>query len=153
MKNFVQKPKSIEPRSLRSALVTEYMATQLITFTPETDIDTVINTLLDRGITGAPVLNDQKEVVGLIDDKDCLNVLVHDAYHNQPGPPQHTVSAYMSNVMRTISDNTDIVEAANIFLRTPYKRLLVLDKSGKLVGQVSRRDILRAIREMKVTTW
>jgi predicted transcriptional regulator len=105
MKNFVQKPKATEPRSLRSAPVTQYMATQLITFTPETAIDTVINTLLDRGITGAPVLNDQKEVVGLIDDKDCLNVLVHDAYHNQPGPPQHTVSAYMSNVMRTISDS------------------------------------------------
>ena len=152
MKNFIQKPKAAESRSLRSAPVTQYMATQLITFTPETDIDTVINTLLDRGITGAPVLNDQKEVVGLIDDKDCLNVLVHDAYHNQPGP-QNTVSAYMSNVMRTISVDTDIVEAANIFLRTPYKRLLVLDHNGKLVGQVSRRDILRAIRELKSTTW
>lgn len=152
MKNFVQKPRPPEPRKLTGAPITDYMARNLITFKPDTEIDAVISTLLDRGISGAPVLNDQGEIVGLIDDKDCLGVLVQDAYHNQPGSVT-TVSAYMSNVMRTIGVDADIIDAANIFLRTPYKRLLVVDNSGKLVGQVSRRDILRAIREMKSTTW
>lgn len=152
MKNFVQKPKPAESRTLQGPPVTDYMARNLITFKPETEIDTVIRTLLDKGISGAPVLNDNGEVVGLIDDKDCLSVLVQDAYHNQPGSVT-TVSAYMSNVMRTISIDSDIIDAANIFLRTPYKRLLVVDHAGKLVGQVSRRDILRAIGEMKSTTW
>ena len=151
MKNFVQKPRPPESRALKGAPITQYMATNLITFSPDTEIDVVISTLLERGITGAPVLNEHKEVVGLIDDKDCLNVLVHDAYHNQPG--RTTVEAYMTNVMRTISVDADIIDAANIFLRTPYKRLLVIDHAEKLVGQVSRRDILRAIQEMKSTTW
>ncbi len=151
MKNFVQKPKPPESRTLQGAPITQYMARQLITFRPDSEIDTVINTFLEKGITGAPVLNDQKEIVGLIDDKDCLGVLFQDAYHNQPG--RTTVDAYMSNVMRTISVDADIIDAANIFLRTPYKRLLVVDHAGKLVGQVSRRDILRAIQEMKSTTW
>ena len=152
MKNFTQKPKPPESRTLQGASITKYMVTNLVTFRPETEIDTVINTFLERGITGAPVLNENNEIVGLIDDKDCLSVIVQDAYHNQPGG-KTTVDAYMSNVMRTISVDADVIDAANIFLRTPYKRLLVVDHNGKLAGQVSRRDILRAIQDMKNTTW
>jgi len=152
MKNFVQKPKAPESRTLVGAPITKYMVTNLITFRPDTEIETVINTFLEKGITGAPVLNDQKEIVGLIDDKDCLTVMVQDAYHNQPGG-KSTVENYMSNVMRTISVDADVIDAANVFLRTPYKRLLVVDHNGRLAGQVTRRDILRAITDMKSTTW
>lgn len=152
MKNFVQKPKPPEPRSIKGAPITRYMVRNLITFRPDTEIDIVIDTFLERGITGAPVLNEQNEIVGLIDDKDCLGVLVQDAYHNQPGA-RSTVDAYMTNVMRTISEDADVIEAANIFLRTPYKRLIVVDHTGKLVGQVTRRDILRAVKDIKSTTW
>ncbi|HLF63079.1 MAG TPA: CBS domain-containing protein [Saprospiraceae bacterium] len=152
MKNFIQKPKPPESRSLKGAPISDYMVTNLITFRPDTEIDTVINTFLEKGITGAPVLNENKEIVGLIDDKDCLSIIVQDAYHNQPGG-KATVDVYMTNVMRTISVDADVIDAATIFLRTPYKRLLVIDHNGKLVGQVSRRDILRAIKDMKATTW
>jgi predicted transcriptional regulator len=152
MKNFTQKPKPAESRSLQGAPITKYMVTNLITFRPDTEIDTVINTFLEKGITGAPVLNENKEIVGLIDDKDCLTIIVQDAYHNQPGG-KNTVDAYMSNVMRTISVDADVIDAANVFLRTPYKRLLVVNHDGTLAGQVTRRDILRAIKDMKSTTW
>ena len=56
--------------------ITKYMATDLITFTPETDVMEVIRTFLKNKISGAPVLNEKKEVVGLIDDKDCLRLLI-----------------------------------------------------------------------------
>ena len=106
----------------------------------------VVDTLLKNKITGAPVLDDQKNVVGLIDDKDCLKVLFGGAYHNQP-VENNDVAHYMSNVMRTVSVHADIYEAAFIFLNSVYKRLLVVDDGGKLVGQISRRDILRAIHD------
>lgn len=152
MKNYVQKQKGPETRALQSAPVSDYMATNLITFRPDTDIDAVINTFLEKRISGAPVLNENKEIVGLIDDKDCLSVLLQDAYHNQPGG-KSTVDLYMTNVMRTISVDADIIDVANIFMRTPFRRLLVVDHDGKLVGQITRSDILRAIRDMKATTW
>jgi predicted transcriptional regulator len=152
MKNFVQKPRPPEPRSIKGAPVTDYMVRNLITFRPDTDIEVVINTFLEKQITGAPVLNEQNEIVGLIDDKDCLGVLVQDAYHNQPGA-KATAENYMTNVMRTIDMDADVIEAANIFLRTPYKRLLVVDHAGKLIGQVTRRDILRAVKDIRSTTW
>ena len=109
----------------------------------------MINTLLENKITGAPVLNDKNDVVGLIDDKDCLKVLFDGAYHNLPTPNRRVLN-YMTNVMRTVPDTADIYEVASIFLSTVYKRLLVVDDQGKLVGQISRRDILRAIHDIDV---
>lgn len=148
MKNFQQKAvENLPSHQVADApLVTDYMTKKLITFKPETAIMDVISTLLENRITGAPVLNDNKDVVGLIDDKDCLKVLFDSAYHNQP-VDNSTVSNYMSNVMRTVSVHADIYEVAFIFLNSVYKRLLVVDDSGKLVGQISRRDILRAIHD------
>ena len=132
--------------------VSKYMATDLITFKPETDIMEAIETLLEKRITGAPVLNEKREVVGMIDDKDCLHILVDSVYHNQP-VHKHTVGDYMTDVMRKITEDADIVDAANIFLSTKFKRLIVTDKVGRLKGQISRRDILRAIKDMDGSTW
>ena len=98
------------------------------------------------------MLNDSGEVVGLIDDKDCLHVLMSSAYNNHP-VGRDAVSDYMSNVMKSIDVDADILDAATIFTSTPYKRLIVQDKKGRLVGQISRRDVLRAIKELNATTW
>ena len=154
MKNFQQKPLGSAPKNLKleTPSVTEYMTRKLITFKPDTPMSEVIDTLLEKRITGAPVVNDKGELVGLIDDKDCLNMLVGGAYYNHP-VEKDTVSSYTSNVMKTISDKSSIVDVANIFLHTPYKRLLVMDDRGKLVGQISRRDILRAIKDLNMNTW
>jgi predicted transcriptional regulator len=153
MKNYKQNPdkKTQQKNVVKSESVTKYMAKNLITFTPDTDISEVIESLLDNRISGAPVLNKKGEVVGLIDDKDCLRVLIDGVYHNQP--ISNTVESYMTSVMKTISVDSDIIDVADIFLHSPFKRLLVLDTAGKLVGQVSRRDILRAIKIMNSTTW
>jgi predicted transcriptional regulator len=132
--------------------VTKFMTTNLITFMPDTDIISVIDTLLDNRITGAPVLNEKKELVGLIDDKDCLKVVVDRLYHNQP-VGSRTAKDYMTNVMKTISVDADVVDAASIFLESTYKRLLVIDDKGRLAGQVSRADILRAFRSLEGSNW
>lgn len=151
MKNYQQK--SVEPKKkkqeLNVAAITDYMvmAKKLITFTPDVEIMKAIETLLQNRITGAPVLNSKHEVIGLIDDKDCLRVLFDRFYHNQP-IRNNTVSHYMTNVMKTISVHADIIDVADVFLKSKYKRLLVVDDNGKLVGQISRRDILRAIKEL-----
>ncbi|HFA49342.1 MAG TPA: CBS domain-containing protein [Bacteroidetes bacterium] len=154
MKNFQQNAPDSGRKDLqlKPPKVTEYMVRKLITFKPSTPITEVIDSLLKNRITGAPVLNDNNEVVGMIDDKDCLNVLVSGAYYNHP-VAKDTVASYMSNVMKTIPVQSDIVEVANIFLHSKYKRLLVIGDDGKLVGQISRRDILRAIKDMDANTW
>ncbi|MEM7102832.1 MAG: CBS domain-containing protein [Bacteroidota bacterium] len=150
MKNFMQK--TIEDKGNQKAFnpapVTDYMtpADKLITFKPEMEVMDVVESLLSNKITGAPVLDSRNKLVGLIDDKDCLKVLFDVAYHNQP-VHNSSVQYYMSNVMKTIRDNANIMEVADTFLTTKYKRLLVVDGDGQLVGQISRRDILHAIKD------
>jgi len=132
--------------------ITKYMAKRLITFSARTELTEVIDSLLNNQISGAPVLNDEQEIVGVIDDKDCLRTLVDSVYHNVPIRKKQ-VKSYMTDVYKTISIDADIVDAANEFLKSNYKRLLVVDQKGKLKGQISRRDILRAIKDVNRTNW
>jgi predicted transcriptional regulator len=149
MKNFQNKliEEETPQDESQTPSVEEYMTRDLITFKEDTHINVVIKSLLDNRISGAPVLNDSGQVVGLIDDKDCLNVLFGNAYNRLP-TTSDTVSDYMSNVMKSITVNENILDVASVFISSPYKRLLVMDDNNKLVGQISRRDILRAINEL-----
>lgn len=149
MKNFLAKPPvsdKAKPGKLGGP-VSKYMATKLITFTPETPILDAITTLVRKRISGAPVLNSNREIVGMIDDKACLRILIDRAYHNLP-VRAHTVAQYMDKILKTIPLDTDILDVATIFLDSIYKRLLVVDAAGKLVGQISRSDALKAALEV-----
>lgn len=146
IKNYKQKEIDENPPA-KKRIVKDYMTSKLITFEPDTNILDIAKTMLKKRITGAPVLDKDGNIIGLIDDKDCLRIVVDTLYHNQP-IVSHTAKEYMSNVMKTVDINTEILEVANIFLSTPYKRLLVTDKEGKLRGNISRRDILRAIHDL-----
>ena len=150
MKNFKTKePVAGPPKASRlGGSVKDYMATNLITFRPDTRILDVINTLVQKKISGAPVLNERNEVVGMVDEKDCLRVLIERSYHNQP-VRDGVAADYMDSIMRSISVKSDILDVANIFIETNFKRLLIVDAQGKLVGQISRSDALRAIIDME----
>jgi CBS domain-containing protein len=132
--------------------VTKYMARDLITFKPDQEIQDAIDIMLDKRISGAPVLNEKKELVGMLSEKDCLRIIVDARYHNHPNS-KGIVSDYMSTNVKTISVDKDVVEVADQFLSTQFRRFPVVDDKGVLKGQVSRRDIMRATRELKGTTW
>lgn len=133
--------------------VTKYMvrASDLITFKPEQLIEEVIDVIIAKGISGAPVLDDKRKLVGIISEKDCLRIIVDQAYHNLPSSSRK-VSDYMTEKVKTLSSESDIVEAANEFLNTPVRRMPIVE-NGVMIGQISRRDILRASKNIKVTTW
>ena len=154
MVNFRPKlVKKDQQTSVKSyAPITEYMTRDLITFKRDTEINEVIDTLLEKGISGAPVLNDNNEIIGLIDDKDCLNVIVDSLYYDSP-VRKRIVDTYMTDIYKTISVDSDIVDVANKFLKSNFKRFLVVNDNGKLMGQISRIDILKAIQKVNRTNW
>lgn len=150
MKNYQQKSIEVKAQTQKfePPKVTKYMTSveNLITFHPDTEIAEVVDVLIENKISGAPVISSNAELVGLIDDKDCLKVLFDIAYHNKP-MINSTVADYMTSVMKSITIDANIVDVADTFLSTKYKRLLVVDEKGKLHGQISRRDILHAIHD------
>lgn len=131
--------------------VEKYMASDLITFTLEQDIQEVINVMIENEISGAPVMDDHDKLVGIITEKDCLKAIIDVAYHNQP-LSKSKVKDYMTKNPQTVSVENDVLDVANAFLKTHFRRFPVINK-GKLIGQVSRRDILKAANAIESTTW
>lgn len=123
----------------------------LITFSPNDDINKIIDIIIDKKISGAPVLDEGGKLVGIISEKDCLRIIVDQAYHNLPyNSPK--VSDYMTKNVKTLSPDSDVVEAATLFLDSPVRRMPVVD-NGTLIGQISRRDILRAAKNINPAQW
>jgi CBS domain-containing protein len=100
--------------------------------------------LLDHDISGAPVVDERGSLVGILSEKDCFRAALEASYHKEPSGE---VSSYMSSRVETIDANTDIVEVIELFVHSPYRRFPVLS-GGRLVGQISRRDVLRAIVDL-----
>ena len=134
-------------------LVTWYMvrSSDMITFHPDQTIQEVIDIIINKRISGAPVLDENRKLVGIISEKDCLKVIVDQAYHNLP-MSNRKVSDYMTAKVKTLSPDSNVVEAANEFLNTAIRRLPIVE-NGVLLGQVSRRDILKAAKNINATTW
>lgn len=103
--------------------------------------------MLKKKISGAPVLNEKGELIGMLSEVDCLRLLVDGLYNNEPRQMLN-VGDYMSTNIQTISSNSSIFDAANAFINHGFKRLPVVE-NGKLVGQISRVDVLKAVQEMR----
>jgi CBS domain-containing protein len=121
--------------------VADIMATQLITFAPDTNIHEAIHILLEQRISGAPVVDKDGALVGMLSKKDCLKITFSTSYHEDWGGP---VSDFMSAPVETLDADLDLVSAAEIFLKSHFRRFPVL-RHGRLVGLVSRYDILKAL--------
>jgi len=128
--------------------VTDYMATKLVTFPPDMDIRLAVNTLLKKKISGAPVLNNKGELVGMLSEVDCMRILIEAPYNQDPAHTKNKVEDYMSTRIKTISADKNIFDAAYEFVHSGYKRLPVVEDK-KLIGQISRVDVLRAIQRLE----
>ena len=129
---------------LKSIKVRDYMTTKLITFRPDIDVFQAIEILHDHSISGAPVIDSNGQMVGILSEGDCLKAIIKDIYYEEAGGK---VSDYMSTDIATIGPEDDIVDVAVEFQKQKRKRFPVLD-DGELVGQISQRDILRAVLEI-----
>lgn len=131
--------------------VSDYMTRNLITFKPEQSIIEVVEVLVKRGISGGPVINDNNELVGIISEGDCLKELSDARYHNHP-MEDVKVELHMVKNVETIDGEMNVLDAANKFLESKHRRFPILE-NGKLAGQISQSDILRAALELKGQTW
>lgn len=126
---------------LKSMLVADYMSRRVITLSPEQSVHDAIHVLLENQISGAPVVDENGQLKGMFSESDCLKGALEASYHDTE---IGTVSEYMTLDLQTVSGQTSILDAAEIFLADHRRRLPVVD-DGKLVGQISRRDLLRAM--------
>jgi len=121
--------------------VRDIMRTDLLRLSPETEINAALRELLQNNISGAPVVDADGNLIGVLSQKDCLRAALDAHYHHAWGGP---VSTYMSSPVETLEPNLALVNAAHFFTNSQYRRFPVLEEN-RLVGQISRVDVLKAL--------
>jgi CBS domain-containing protein len=127
----------------KTPVARDIMKTGLVTVGPEDSILAAAQKLVKHHLSGAPVVDREHRLLGVVSERDCLLPLVDSAFETDPVPP---VSARMAKDLRTIGPETDVMAIAEEFAQHPVRRLLVVE-DGKLLGLVSRGDLLKAVVE------
>lgn len=125
----------------RSMLVKDHMATELVTLHPDMEILRALQVLISCDISGAPVLDQHGCLVGLLTERDCMRVALHAGYHGEPGG---LVRDFMTADPVAVNPDDTILELAERFVGEKFRRYPVVD-GGRLVGVISRRDVMRAM--------
>lgn len=135
----------------KNITVGDVMCRDLITFSPEQSIHAVMSQFIKYKISGGPVLDKTGRLVGVISEADCMREISDSRYFNMPILDK-TVKGFMSFPVETVQASMNIFDAASKFFKTSKRRFPVMDK-GRLVGQLSRKDIVICALEMKSQTW
>jgi len=109
------------------------------------DVYTAVDLLLEKGQTSAAVVDENKKIVGILSEKDCLKLLTGGSYYQLPGGK---VRDFMTKEVFCVSPSTDIFKVADMFLNNFFRRIIIKDERGCIMGQVTRRDLLRIIEEL-----
>jgi CBS domain-containing protein len=151
---------------LRELPVRDVMATDVLFFAPSDNVMDAMRSMLVRNVDGAPVVDDDGSIVGLVTTADFIveEARVHlptviallGAYIELPSSKKKfdhdmekalgsTVGEVMSEAAPTLSLDDTVEYAATVMHEQGADRLPVVDDEGSLVGIVARGDIVRAI--------
>ena len=102
-----------------------------------------VDDLIQRGFSGAPVI-DRDRLVGVFSERDALTSIA--AAHYEQEPPG-TVAQHMRRDFAVVAPDADIFEVASVFRDQPIRRVPVVDTERRLLGIISRGDLLNALRQ------
>ncbi|XP_041994895.1 CBS domain-containing protein CBSX1, chloroplastic-like [Salvia splendens] len=162
------------PARERTYNVGEFMTRkeQLHVVRPTTTVDEALDTLVEKRVTGFPVVDDDWKLVGVVSDYDLLaldsisgggeqdstNLFpVVDSTWKTFNEVQKLLSKTNGKVVGdvmtpsplVVRENTNLEDAARLLLKTKYRRLPVVDIVGKLIGIITRGDVVRAALQIK----
>lgn len=142
------KPEKLESDTI---LVKDYMAESLITFRKDQSVAEVMEALTKNKISGAPVVNERNELLGMISDGDCMKQISESRYYNMPIGDMK-IEKYMAVNVPSIDKNASIFECASLFYEHHARRFPIIE-NGKLIGLISRKDILCAALKLRAQNW
>ena len=125
----------------------DWMTKEVLTLSPEDDLFHAIDQLLANSFAAAPVIDEDRCLLGMLTEKDCLRVLANVAYENDLDGG--AVSEYLSVIRAVCTPEMDLFRVSNLFLSTNFPLLPVVDETESLCGVISRRDLLRGVRAFR----
>ena len=130
--------------------ISEFMDQVVPTIGPDMQIMKAVDYLLRHRVTGVPVVDFDGSLLGIITETDLLK-LVTEGIRGQP-PTEATVAEYMTTDVVTVPPTMDIYFVAGIFLKNKFRRLPVVE-DGKIVGAITRFDLLRVVQALSAMSW
>lgn len=126
------------PKELR---VRDVMVKKPVVFTVGMGLLDAVRVLVDKRISGAPVVDSHGNLVGVLSERDFLEAALIAGYHGERGG---RVEDYMTAEVEAVSANDNLLDVASKFVKTKYRRYPVIE-DNRVVGVVARRDVLRAV--------
>jgi CBS domain-containing protein len=123
----------------------DVMRRRMQTVGPEDDIEQAVRLLLEKDISGAPVVDADGSLAGVLTEHDCIRML---AQSISSGWPEGRVRDHMTTKVEMAAPNEDLLALADQLTSSGHRRLLVVE-DGRLVGLVSRGDLLRALEDFE----
>lgn len=130
------------PKSLQ---VREYMLHKPVTVRANATIHEASHAILVNKISGVVVTDDDGNLVGMLSELDCLRAIVNNAYNDWDGGAT-LVSDVMTKEVEVNHPHDDIINVASSMLAHMHRRRPIVE-DGKLVGQLTCRQILKAIKD------
>ena len=124
----------------------DIMTQSVVCARPEMPIYDAIRLLTRRRITGMPVVDDELNIVGVLSEKDVLGML----YATEDSIEQQ-VSDYMNFGAVSLDIDDTLIDLCDIMTQNIFRRVFITEE-GKLVGVVSRSDVIHAILQIKHQT-
>lgn len=110
---------------------------------PDTEVAVAIDRLATSGVSGAAVIDAQRNLLGVLTEKDCLRILAHVAFGELTGG---VVRDHMSTLKAEVSPSMDLVGVAHVFLRGNFPVLPVIEH-GRTIGRIRRIDLVAGLHE------
>lgn len=146
-------------------LVKEIMLTNFVTLSPKTTFFEAAKIFLKSHISGAPVVDDNGNLVGILSEKDLFRGLYpsYEKYYTDPDyylseeglqeaveeSRNKLVEDVMSKRIITATPETPILKIGGLMVASGIHRIPVLDKNNKVIGMVTRGDTYRTILQEK----
>lgn len=116
------------------------MSNDVLTAREDMTIEEVLKLLINSRITGMPVVDKDGKMVGVVSEYDILEQL---STATDFKPDAFRKKIQFSKSADSITASTPLSEIIDRFVKAKYRRLPVIDESGKLIGIITRRDLMR----------
>jgi CBS domain-containing protein len=152
--------------------VKDFMIKDVISVSPETTIKEVMKTIVDKKIGGLPIVNNEGILKGIITDGDILRAIkpidrhIQDYFNLITYIQEQNMESRLSELAElpilriaktrgivTVSPEDDMKQVVVILAKHHFKKLPVIDKENKVVGVISRGDVIRNIQNTIINEW
>lgn len=123
----------------------EIMTRNPVSVRPDDDIEVAVRLMFRRGYSGLPVVDSAERPVGVVSEHDCIRVIAEAIVDRWP---IGRVDVHMTRALDVVDPREDVLALSDRFAKGKHRRLLVVEEE-RLVGLITRRDVLKTLHRME----